>query len=355
MARRQLPLGGPDLPPRQPPVARAAARGAHQAAAARPLGHVPRAQPGLRPHEPGHPRARPGGDVRDRPRARRPRHRRQRLARGDLFGGLPGGVARRGGHAAPVPPVLLPGRHPEPRRARDAGVDPRGRRAGLRALARLRGGLRQPGPGGLLRRRRRRGRDGGDGHELALEQAARSRRRRRRAADPAPQRVEDRQPHDPGPHLGGGAAGAAGRVRPPGHRGRGLRARRRASPDGRRAGRGPGRDRPDPARGPRGRRAGAAGLAHDRAAHPQGLDRPGRGQRGARGGDLPRPPGAPRRPGREAGAPAHAGGVDALVRPAGAVRRGRHPDPRDHRPGPGRRAAHERQPARQRRVCCCDR
>ena len=255
MARRQLPLGGPDLPPRQPPAARAAARGARQAAAARPLGHVPRAQPRLRPHEPGHPRARPGGDVRDRPRARRPRHRRQRLARGDLFGGLPGGVARRGGHAAPVPPVLLPGRHPEPRRARDAGVDPRGRRAGLRALARLRGGLRQPGPGGLLRRRRRRGRDRGDGHELALEQAARSRRRRRRAADPAPQRVEDRQPHDPGPHLGGGAAGAAGRVRPPGHRGRGLRARRRASPDGRRDGRGPGRDRPDPARGPRGRRA----------------------------------------------------------------------------------------------------
>ena len=236
MARRQLPRGGPDLPARQPPAARAAAPGAHQAAAARPLGHVPRAQPRLRPHEPGHPRARPGGDVRDRPRARRPRHRRQRLARGDLLGGLPGGVARRGGHAAPVPPVLVPGRHPEPRRARDAGLDPRGRRAGLRALARLRGGLRQPGPGGLLRGRRRRGRDRGAGHELALEQAARPGRRRGGAADPAPQRLEDRQPDDPGAHLGRGAAGAPGRLRPPAHRGRGLRSRARAPADGRGAG-----------------------------------------------------------------------------------------------------------------------
>ena len=37
------------------------------------------------------------------------------------------------GHAAAVPPVLVPRRHPEPRRARDAGLDPRGRRARLRA------------------------------------------------------------------------------------------------------------------------------------------------------------------------------------------------------------------------------
>ena len=47
--------------------------------------------------------------------------------------------------AAPaVPAVLLPGRHPQPRRARDAGLDPRGRRARLRARARLRRGVRQP-------------------------------------------------------------------------------------------------------------------------------------------------------------------------------------------------------------------
>ena len=52
--------------------------------------------------------------------------------------------ARRGGPAAAVSPVLLPGRHPQPRRAGDAGLDPRGRRAGLRACARLRRGARQP-------------------------------------------------------------------------------------------------------------------------------------------------------------------------------------------------------------------
>ena len=34
---------------------------------------------------------------------------------------------------AAVPPVLVPRRDPEPRRARDAGLDPRGRRARLRA------------------------------------------------------------------------------------------------------------------------------------------------------------------------------------------------------------------------------
>ena len=39
----------------------------------------------------------------------------------------------RGRAARAVPPVLVPGRHPEPRRAGDAGLDPRGRRARLRA------------------------------------------------------------------------------------------------------------------------------------------------------------------------------------------------------------------------------
>ena len=45
-----------------------------------------------------------------------------------------------------LPAVQLPGRDPEPRRARDAGLDPRGRRARLRALARVRRRVRQPGP-----------------------------------------------------------------------------------------------------------------------------------------------------------------------------------------------------------------
>ena len=74
------------------------------------------------------------------------------------------------------------------------GLDPRGRRARLRARPRLRRGVRQPGPGRLLRGRRRRGRDRPAGRQLALQQVPRPGRRRRGAADPAPQRLQDRQP-----------------------------------------------------------------------------------------------------------------------------------------------------------------
>ncbi len=101
--------------------------------------------------------------------------------------------------AQALPPVLVPGRHPEPRRAGDPGFDPRGRRARLRARARVRGRLRQPGPAGLLRRRRWRGRDRPARHELALEQVPRPGPRRGRPAHPAPQRLQDRQPHGPRP------------------------------------------------------------------------------------------------------------------------------------------------------------
>ena len=53
----------------------------------------------------------------------------------------------------------FPGGIPSHVGARDARLDPRGRRARLRALARLRGRVRQPRPDRRLRRRRRRGRD----------------------------------------------------------------------------------------------------------------------------------------------------------------------------------------------------
>ena len=53
------------------------------------------------------------------------------------------GATRRA--AAAVSPVLVPGRDPQPRRAGDARLDPRGRRARLLAAARLRRGVRQPG------------------------------------------------------------------------------------------------------------------------------------------------------------------------------------------------------------------
>ena len=84
---------------------------------------------------------------------------------------------RRRGHAPPVPPVLVPRRHPEPRRARDAGLDPRGRRARLRARARLRRGLRQPRPRRLLRRRRRRGGDRARSRRAGTRTSSSTRRR----------------------------------------------------------------------------------------------------------------------------------------------------------------------------------
>ncbi len=92
-------------------------------------------------------------------------------------------------HGAPVPAVLDAGRHPQPCRAGHAGLDPRRRRARLRAVARVRRRVRSTrsarGRGG----RRWRGRDRAarrrvEGHPLPERHA-----RRRRAADPPPQRL----------------------------------------------------------------------------------------------------------------------------------------------------------------------
>ncbi len=104
-----------------------------------------------------------------------------------------------------VQAVLVPGRHSQPRGARDPGLDPRRGRAGLQPQPCLRRGVRQPRPDRRLRRRRRRGRDRPAGHELALQQVPQPGPRRRRAADPPPERLQDRQPDGPGPHRPRGA------------------------------------------------------------------------------------------------------------------------------------------------------
>ncbi len=255
------------------------------------------------------------------------------------------------GHRPPVPPVLVPGRHPQPRRSRDPRVDQRGRRAGLRARPCLRRRLRQPRPGGGVRGRRRRGRDRTARRGLALEQVPQPGHRRRRAADPAPQRVQDRQPHRARPHPRGRAGPPARGLRPPRPRGGGRRAGRGPPGPGRRAGRRVRRDRPDPSGVAVGREAAdrASPVADDRAAHAQGLDRPvGRRRRAGRG-HVPVPPGATGGAGRQPRAPAPPRGVDAQLPPRRAVRR-RAAGTRDRRPVAGRRQADGRHPVRQRRA-----
>ena len=97
------------------------------------------------------------------------------------------------------------------------------------------------------------------------------------------------------------------------------------------------------------RRRHPRALADDRPAHPEGLDRPGRGGRAAGGGHLAGAPGAAGRGAHQPGAPAPARGVDAVLPPRRAVRRRRPAARRDPRVRPARRAPDGRQPARQRR------
>ena len=91
---------------RQPAAATTAAARAHQAAAARALGHVAGAQPDLRPPEPADPPDRAGRALRRRPGSRRAGAGRQRLPRGHVQRDLPAGLPGRGRAAAPGPPVL---------------------------------------------------------------------------------------------------------------------------------------------------------------------------------------------------------------------------------------------------------
>ena len=199
LARRQLSFGRPDLPLRQPAAQEAARKRAHQAAAARPLGHHAGAELHLRSPEPADQEARPRHDLHHRARAWRARPGRERFPRRHLQRSLSERLRGRVGHEAPLHPVLVSGRDSQPRGARDAGLDPRGRRARLRALARVWRRVRQPRSDRRLRGRRRRGGDRGPGDQLALEQVPEPGDRRRRPADPAPQRLQDRQSHRAGP------------------------------------------------------------------------------------------------------------------------------------------------------------
>ena len=146
LGRGELPDGRADLPARQPAPARAAPTGAHQAAAARPLGHVAGPEPDLRPSEPTDQRARRERHLPDRPGPRRAgAWSPTRISRARIRRFIREVSRGPGGSAQPVSALLDAGRHPEPRQRADARLDPRGRRARLRAVARVRRRVRQSG------------------------------------------------------------------------------------------------------------------------------------------------------------------------------------------------------------------
>ena len=87
------------------------------------------------------------------------------------------------GHAPAVPAVLLPRRHPEPRRAGDARArSTRAASSATRSSHAYGAAFDNPDLLVVLRRRRRRGRDRPAGRELALQQVPRPGPRRRGAA-----------------------------------------------------------------------------------------------------------------------------------------------------------------------------
>ncbi len=305
-----------DLPAREPAPAQAPGDGPHQEAPAGPLGFRPRPVARLGAPEPPDQEARPGHDLHLRAGPRCAGHSLERLPGGHLLGDLPREERGRGRHGAVPQGVLLPRRNRQPLHAGDPRLDARGRRTRLQPLARFRGGVRQSGPDRRRHGGRRRVGDRPAGHGLALEQVPQPRPRRRRAAHPAPERLQDRQPHRARPHQPGGAgeplrrlrlqAATSSRapIRPPCT----SRWQARWTTVAR-------RDPRDPAQGPRGGRHGLRPLADDHPAHAEGLDLPGRGGRPQAGGLLARPPGAPAGP-RSPRPPGPAGAVAAQL-PAG--------------------------------------
>ena len=208
-------------------------------------------------------------------------------------------IAGRGRAAAAVPAVLVSRRHSEPRRAGDARLDPRGRRARLLAGPRVRRGVRQSGPDRGLRGRRRRGRDRAAGHGVALEQVPQSGHRRRGAADPAPERLQDRQPDRAGADQPARSSRACSSATGTARTSSKATSRRRCTRRWRR------RWTTSSRRSARSRRrarstgqAGAPALADDHPAHAQGMDRAEGGGRQEDRGILALAPGAARGAGR---------------------------------------------------------
>ena len=178
-----------------PLAARTAAVEAHQAPAARTLGHDARTEFYLRPFESPDQKTRSRCDLRRGPGTWRAGPCRQHLSRRHLQRGLSAHPAKRRRLAAALQAILVSRRHSQPRRAGNARLDSRRRRTRLFARARLRRGVRQSGSARLLRRWRWRSRNRTVGGELALQQIFESRARWRRSSDSAFERIQNRQSH----------------------------------------------------------------------------------------------------------------------------------------------------------------
>ena len=258
------------------------------------------------------------------PGARRARRARAGLSRGHLLRGLPRQERGRRGHAEVLQAVLLPRPHRQPRHAGDAGLHPRRRRAGYSLSHCLRHGLRQPGPDRRLRGRRRRGRDRTARDRLALQQVPESRPRRRRAADPEPERLQDRQPHHPrraSATRSWRRCSSATATRRTSSR---AAIRRRCTRRWRRRwSRRSARSAPTRRTARDSKHAVPAALADDRAPLAEGMDRAG-GDQGPQGrGLVAVAPGPVLGRARESGQPEAAGGLAAQLQPGGALRRRR--------------------------------
>ena len=150
--------------------------------------------------------------------------------------------------------------------------------------------------------------------ELALQRVPQPGPRRRGAADPAPQRLQDRQPDGAGPDPRGRPARAHARLRLPAVRRGRRRPGRRCTSELAAASTGRWTRSPRSSAGP----APAAPVERPRwpmivLRTPKGWTGPERGRRQAGRGHLPRPPGAAVRRPRQPGAPGRAGAVAAQL------------------------------------------
>ena len=287
----------------------------HQAAAARPLGHDARPELHLGPRRPRDQAARPRRDHDRRPRPWRPRGGRQRVSRGHLVGALLGGRPRRGGHPR------TSSASSRSRAASAATCTPEvpgsineGGELGYSLAHAYGAAFDNPGLTVFCVVGDGEAETGAAGHQLAREQVPQPGARRRRAADPAPQRLQDRQSDGPGAHPGKGVGRAV--------RGLRLRAvhRRRRTTRRRCIAGSPRCSTRSSTRSPR----SSAGRARRGDAtrptwpmivlrSPEGLDRPQGGRRQADRGHVAGAPGPARRCARRSGAPGAARRLDAQL------------------------------------------